>query len=654
MVDVAPSGLRHVRWSRVLAVALPLIVLNCGWIANSEMRTDVTEVTISSLFMGVTFALFVLTLLNLLVRRLLGERAAFNQPELMALYTLLSISSVVAGMGHFGFFMPFLANAFYYGRSSKPEWTVFWNQLPACIGPRDPAILKGFYLGRSTFFQPAVMRAWSYPVLSWSLFFLILLWTTLCLAAILRRRWADEEHLPFPILALPLEMTLEGAPLYRSRLLWLGFAYPLCLHSLNSLQYIYPTLPYLHVNSVRDLVSDLSMQFPLTAMGTLYYALHASGVGFGYLINTDVSFSLWFFYLLRKAVLVWAASQGWRDASTEEANNQFPFIIAQGWGAWLALSLAVLWTGRRYLRGYLLRALQGDREGVDRNEAMSARLAVCGFFAGFLALCAFAWSWGGSGWVPVAFLSLYLLLMVSLSRIRAETAVVCSELAWINPQNILTGVAGSSNMSQLDLAHTAMLSWFNTDYRAEGMPHELEGLVGLRSARSSLSPLVPAIVLAAIVAILSAAVWDLQLYYVNGAATGFVNSWRIDKGNEPWYDLQDWLQHPKPTDWHALGGMGFGIGMTVLLSALRTRFAGFPLHPAAYALNMSFANDFFWTDMFVAWAVKACILRYGGMKLYRQGLPFFLGLILGDFVTGSVWSIIGALFHLTMFRTFAT
>ncbi|HZT41626.1 MAG TPA: DUF6785 family protein [Chthonomonadaceae bacterium] len=653
----AASPLRRVRWGRVIAVTLPLIVLNCGWIANSEMKTGVTEVTISSLFMGVTFALFGLTLLNLLVRRFAGPQRAFNQAELMALYTMLSLSSIVAGVGHFGFFMPFLSNAFYYGASSHPEWKAFWPYLPASIGPRDPAVLKAFYSGNATFFQPSLMRAWAYPVLWWIAFFLVLLWTTLCLTAILRRRWADEEHLPFPVIALPLEMTREGAPLYRNRLLWLGFAIPCFFHSLNSLHSIYPTLPFWPINSLRDLVGDLNLQPPWNGVASMPYSVHPAGVGFGYLVNTDVSFSLWFFYLLRKAVLVMAVSWGMRDNAQgwgADANPQFPYFVGQGCGAWLALALAALWTGRVYFRAYFLRALKGDREGIDTNEAMSARTAICGFVLGFLALCGFAWSWGGSWWVPAAFLAIYLLIMVTLSRIRAEMAVVSSELVWINPQTILPAIAGTNSLSATDLTHVAALSWFNTDYRACGMPHELEGLVGMRRARGRLSPMVGAILLAAAVAMVSAALWDLQLYYVNGAATGHINDWRIYKGSEPWRNLQDWMQNPKPPDAHMMGGMAFGAGMTLLLSALRSRFAGFPLHPAAYAMNMSFANDFFWFDMIVAWLIKSLLLRYGGMKAYRQGLPFFLGLILGDFVTGSVWSIVGALFHLEMFRTFAT
>ena len=121
------------------------------------------------------------------------------------------------------------------------------------------------------------MEAWAYPLAVWSVFFLVLLWTTLCLAAILRRRWEDEEHLPFPVLALPLEMTREGAPLYRQPLLWGGFAVPCVLHSLNSLQSIIPTLPTLKMNSVHDLIPDAILQPPLTGAGTLFYQLHPSG-----------------------------------------------------------------------------------------------------------------------------------------------------------------------------------------------------------------------------------------------------------------------------------------------------------------------------------------------------------------------------------------
>ena len=645
-----------VRWGRPIGVSLPLIVLNCGWIANSEMKSGITEVTISTLFMGVTFILFVVTLLNLVVRRIGGARASLNQPELMVVYSMLSMSSVVAGVGHMGFFTTFLTTPFHYHDPTN-GWQAFWYLLPSYIGPRDKSVLDPFYEGHSTFFKPEFMAAWAMPLAVWSAFFLVLLWTTLCLSAILRRRWAEEEQLPFPVIALPLEMTREGVPLYGNKGMWLGFAIPGVLHSLNSLQSINPTLPYWHIGTLHDAVPDVPLQIPWTGMDTFFYLLHPCGIGFGYLINTDVSFSLWFFYILKKTLDVWGLVENWRDPSHGWFGDnvaQFPFTGYQALGAWLALGLTTLWAGRGYFAAYLKRAVRGDRAGEDRGEPLSARAAVLGFLAGFLALCAFVWADGGSWWLPPAFLGIYVLLMVALTRIRAETAVLSTELVWVNPQSILPLLTGTSNLSRLDLAHMSMLTWFNTDYRAAAMPHEMEGMVGLKRARGALRPFVWVILLAALVAIVSALVWDLQMYYVNGASTGKVNLWRVtSKGEEPWRDLEKWLHNPKPPDALGMGGMAVGFGVTFLLSALRQKFFGFPLHPAAYVLNTSFANDFFWCDMFCAWLIKTLVLRYGGASLYRRALPFFLGLILGDFVVGSAWSIIGTVLHLDLYRTFA-
>lgn len=641
-----------VRWVYPVAVGIPLIVLNCGWIAHSEMKTGVTEITITTLFMGVTFLLFVISLLNLAVRRLLGPRAAMNQPEFMALFTMLSLSSAIAGIGNLGFFLPFLGNAFWFSESNA-EWNAFPPLLPSYIGPRDRNILKGFYEGRSTFFQADVMAAWALPLIFWGVFYLILLWTLLCAASVLRRRWEDEEHLPFPVVALPLEMTREAAPLYRNRLLWLGFAVPFCLHSLNTLHGLYPSLPSFPINKSQQMLANVP--YPWNGLGSVLLLVHPCGVGFGYLVNVDMLFSLWFFYALKKLLNLFGTMMNWRDPGPNEygdSSPEFPYTGYQAWGAWLTVAFAALWMGRPYFKAYWNRVFEGDPEGLDRREPMSARFAVIGFVGGFLALCACAWLSGASLWVPVAFLGMYILLMIALSRLEAETAVLSPLLGWVDPQSILTGVAGANAFSKTDLAHMATLSWFNLDYRAAPMPQQLQGFVGMRRAGGALRPLVAVMMIASVVAIVSALLWDMQLYYTNGAATANVNGYRVNMGKAPWWKLQGWLTNPRPPEAAAAGGMAVGAGITFLLSFLRSRFIGFPLSPAAYLLNLSWANELFWLDLFIAWLVKASFLRYGGMRLYTAALPFFLGLILGDFVTGSFWSLVGMLLRVDMYRTF--
>ena len=71
------------------------------------------------------------------------------------------------------------------------------------------------------------------------------------------------------------------------------------------------------------------------------------------------------------------------------------------------------------------------------------------------------------------------------------------------------------------------------------------------------------------------------------------------------------------------------------LRTLRTAFAGWPFHPAGYALAVSFAMDYFWFAFFLAWLFKVSLIRFGGRRAHVGAIPFFLGLVLGDYTVGS-------------------
>jgi len=42
--------------------------------------------------------------------------------------------------------------------------------------------------------------------------------------------------------------------------------------------------------------------------------------------------------------------------------------------------------------------------------------------------------------------------------------------------------------------------------------------------------------------------------------------------------------------------------------------------------------NWLWCPTFVGWLIKMLVQRYLGMKGFRAGIPFFIGLILGDYV----------------------
>jgi hypothetical protein len=81
-------------------------------------------------------------------------------------------------------------------------------------------------------------------------------------------------------------------------------------------------------------------------------------------------------------------------------------------------------------------------------------------------------------------------------------------------------------------------------------------------------------------------------------------------------------------------------GIGILLTHARWLWFGFPLHPIGYLFASSFALEWgMWNVVFVTWLIKALVVRYGGLHLYRRTIPFFLGMALGDCVTQFAWGV---------------
>jgi hypothetical protein len=81
-----------------------------------------------------------------------------------------------------------------------------------------------------------------------------------------------------------------------------------------------------------------------------------------------------------------------------------------------------------------------------------------------------------------------------------------------------------------------------------------------------------------------------------------------------------------------------GIVVTVGLATLRALYWWWPLHPLGYALSASWSLIVFWFPIFIAWAIKAPLLQYSGIRGYRRFRPLFLGMIFGEFSMAVFWT----------------
>jgi hypothetical protein len=284
---------------------------------------------------------------------------------------------------------------------------------------------------------------------------------------------------------------------------------------------------------------------------------------------------------------------------------------------------------------------QGGRKGEDSSEPLPYRVAVFGLIIGISLLVFFSVQAGMSALVALVFFGLYFALSTTIARIRAEMGLPVQNLLGSGPDYILTTFFGSRKFSQGDLAVMSLYYWFNAEaYRSHPMPHQLEGFKLAERTGMSNRKLSLAIMVAVLVASLSGFWVVLQFGYRYGSESGF-------GGPARWFAwasfrrLGWWLSYPTETNYTAAGFMGGSFLFSVLLLLLRVRVLWWPLHPVGYALSYWWAMNLIWFPLLISSLIKFIILRYAGLRAYRKAVPFFFGLVLGEYLVGGFWSLLG-------------
>jgi len=211
----------------------------------------------------------------------------------------------------------------------------------------------------------------------------------------------------------------------------------------------------------------------------------------------------------------------------------------------------------------------------------------------------------------------------------------------MGPGVALANMVGTRRLGANNLTMFSLFYSFNRAYRSHPMPHSLEGFRIADETGITESRMFATMVVGTGVGI-AAAIWILLGgFYRLGASAGIAGYAVNAFGREPFYRLQNWLAYPTYTDYAATSFIGIGFLLTGFLLFLRTRFFWWSLHPLGYALADDYSMQWFWASLFLSWLLKTITLNYGGVRMYRRVVPFFMGLILGEFVIGSLWSITG-------------
>ncbi len=456
-----------VTWRSVL-IATVLAPINCYWVVMmGEVRYSGHPTTVS-LFFNVIFTILVIRLCNELVRRY-SPKHALSQGEQIVVYTMLSIASALAGHDGIQMLAPAVAAPFWYATPENKWEELICPHIPENWVVSDTAALEGVFRGGTTPYTLAHLGPWVVPVLTWTAYMVLLLWVMLCINVIIRRQWTEYEKLSYPLIAVPVQITEPKGTMFRSKLLWIGFAVAAGIDILNGLHLQFPSVPELHVRLYN--LAPFFKSKPWSGMGWTPISFYPFAIGLGYFLPQDQLFSCWFFFLYWKVIRIGSSIVGY-DPQSWTASAP-PYINEQSFGGYVGIFVFSLWAMRKYLKQVWEIAAKGAQD-PEPNEALPLSTAFWGMIVGFVLLVWFSAYAGASMWIAVAYPAMFLILSVVVTRIRAELGHPVHDLHFAGPELVLTQIAGTANLGKRDLTILSVYFWQNRAYRNHAMPHQLE------------------------------------------------------------------------------------------------------------------------------------------------------------------------------------
>jgi hypothetical protein len=625
---------------RAVIIASLLLLANSYWLGLCEMIWHNAHLTIIAVPINVAFVLLVLTWLNTVVRHA-APRSALRPAELITVYSMLATGSAFAGHDFMPRLMGLLPHAFRYA-SPENDWeALLFNYLPRWLVVDDPAAVKAFYDGETSFFGQGHWHAWVTPVFWWSFVILLLMVSFLCLTTLFRAQWVSRERLAYPLIRLPHELATHPGRLFSDRVFWVGFCIAAGINLWNGVQFFYPSLPLIPIKTHN--LNQIFTERPWSAMGSAPLRLHPFLIGVGYLLPLDISFSVVVFYVFQKLQHVAGSAMGVRLAPG------YPFLGEQGAGAILALLMVSLWTGRSHFKRVAL-TLTPSRVRLSSGQghrAAAALLTVC--LLCLLVICVRA---GMSVWGFAVYIGTYLGVVVGLTRMRAELGPPIHAIGYATPQHLIVSAFGTRSLGPGNLTMLSMLNWLSgasyASFRTHPMPHQMEAMKLADQSRIRPGSMLMALFIAGVVGIVGSLIIYPALIYREGVPS--VAEQIHGGGNDTYNFLATWLQSPRPTNWFGMAALAASFIASIGMFSLRARYFWCPLHPAGYVIGIApGTTDNLWFPLLIAIAIKATLLRFVGFRAYRRAMPFFMGLAAGEALMAGFWPLLSLVTRTTVY-----
>ena len=593
----------------------------------------------------------------------LGRRP-LERNEMLTVYISCLFSALSPGHGAENVFVVNLIGPFYYATrenkwlewlepSIRPWMTPALSQNGTYDGnvqARD--VISGWFTNTRDGEIP--WGAWLVPVLAWGGAIFLMYVMMGCLCVMLRKQWAEREALAFPLLRFPLELTEDVdnpsggtfGRLFHSPLMGIGIGIAVFIQLLRGLSLYFPDVPSFPLEIP---TGPLFSEAPWNQIGWTPMYVWPIAVGITYFLTSEVSFSLWFFYLFVRMQFMVAYLLGFAPNSIPQPVGLFggpakAWTFYQSLGCLLAYVFLMAWTGREHIRHVALRAFGRRRaQSEESEEALSYPLAFWGFALSFGLLVVWSHAAGINWALSFVIWAFYCVVIVGLSRIICEAGLLFVQPNW-TPLGTLGEIFGTGPdhtlIDSASLPPAAMIQGaLMSDLRGVIMPSFIQGFKLAHDRKIALKPLFALMMACSLIPFAMGTYFNIKFGYQIGGSS--LDPWYAgDASRQPAYTSTALIKGITTASWLNVGWIAVGSLMTVAFMTARSHFAWFPLHPIGFILSQTYPLNTLWFSIFLGWLAKVTISRFGGSDAYRKTTPLFLGLALGDVAMMLFWLVI--------------
>ena len=621
--------------------------------------------------------LLLVLVINPLVWRI-SPRLKFRAAELAVILALPLTVCVVPGSGFLRTFTPVMVLPHHYAQLDT-SWQK--NEVMSYVPDKllageesvsEEELLGSFLQGKGSMtshigLDEIPWRAWMPCLRRWIPLFLIMMIGLIGLALVLHRQWTTHEHLVYPVAEFIQSLTRgepgSGLPnVVRSRLFWYGFVAVALVHMVNGLHAWYPAsviIPhYIRITPLRELFPRIVSGWGSSSIFSC--AIYFSVVAFAYFLPSDITLSLGLSHFLGVALSATLVTYGVTATYNWIGDGEIQGLL---FGAYVGMTIMILYTGRKYFGHVALAALRLRRQTdpVEPSAVWGARVFVVAELAALRLMV-----WMGMAW-PLALLVLVLLLIMFtvMSRVCAETGLFFMQPSW-QAVGVMLGLLGSAAIGpRMLIVGVLMCLVISIDPRECMMPFVVNALRIAENAnvkRGRLAAVMGGTLALGLIAGLACVLW---LQYDRGV--GLSDSWATRNVPKMGFDLLNAEIQELAGDgrletavtasgWERIraiqpdkGFMTFlGCGFLLFTSCalLRLRFSKWPLHPVLFLVWFTYPLSQFAWSFFIGWIVKSLVVKFGGGSTYQRVKPLMIGVIAGDLAGGLVFIIVGIVYYL--------